>query len=220
MIEKLRKTPSTQLLKAVGAIYVMGVIFSLMFGVQEVARLSYAVLFLTILLVMAYTVRRLTKGQVVVMIVIGVSGLFAEIIGVSTGIIFGEYEYITGLGPKFFNVPLLLAAMWVLVSWYGLAVFEATKKQFGKYALLIAAWAVVMYDVFLEPFATASNLWVWADGYVPFINYATWFVLALIFVSLLVKSKVHQVNGSFVAGIALIQILYFCVISIIFAVQY
>ena len=220
MIKRLRATPSTAILKIVGAIYALGVVFSLIFGVQEVARLSFVVLFLTIILVLVYTTKHPTKGQIIVMGAIGLAGLVAEIIGVSTGIIFGEYEYVTGLGPKLFNVPLLLAPMWVLVSWYGLAIYEATKKQFGIYAVVVAAWAVVVYDIFLEPFATASNLWIWTQGYVPLINYATWFVLALAFVFLLVKSKVQQVNGSFVTSVAGIQILYFCVISIIFAVQY
>jgi putative membrane protein len=219
MIERFRSIPSKTLLKIVGAIYGFGVLFSLLFGVQEVARLSFIVLFLTIIAVLVYSIKKITKLQVIILVLIGATGLISEIIGVRTGIIFGDYVYVTGLGPKIFSVPILLAGMWVIVSWYGLAVYNAMKKSAGLLAVIIAAWAVLIYDIFLEPFATAANLWIWNQGTVPILNYITWFVLALVFVFVLVRSKIRQENGQTILAIAGIQILYFCVISLIFTVQ-
>jgi uncharacterized membrane protein len=42
-----------------------------------------------------------------------------------------------------------------------------------------------LYDFILEPFATTvKHYWVWADGTIPPINYAAWFVLSGLLVRL------------------------------------
>ena len=44
-----------------------------------------------------------------------VIGMFAEILGVNYGLIFGNYKYGNTLGPKMFNVPILIGYNWAMV---------------------------------------------------------------------------------------------------------
>ena len=39
-------------------------------------------------------------------------GFAVEVIGVATGLLFGDYSYGTGLGPKVLDVPLLMGVLW------------------------------------------------------------------------------------------------------------
>ena len=50
-----------------------------------------------------------------------VIGLVTEIIGVNTGLLFGTYSYSSILGPKLFNVPLIIGLNWVMLSLIGMS---------------------------------------------------------------------------------------------------
>ena len=39
-------------------------------------------------------------------------GFGVEVIGVETGLLFGDYEYGSGLGPKVLKVPMLMGVLW------------------------------------------------------------------------------------------------------------
>ena len=42
-------------------------------------------------------------------------GYVTEMIGVQTGLLFGDYSYNSVLGIKFFDLPLMIGPMWALV---------------------------------------------------------------------------------------------------------
>ena len=48
--------------------------------------------------------------------------LLLEIIGAKTGLIFGSYSYGDVLGPKFFDLPLIIGLNWVIVIWGGILI--------------------------------------------------------------------------------------------------
>lgn len=108
-------------------------------------------------------------------------GMLVEIIGVQTGILFGEYSYGSVLGLKIFGVPLLIGVTWALVTVSAWQI--VSYSTFGRVAnIILASCMVVVFDLVLEQYATAFGLWSWQDGAIPLKNYITWFVVsALLF---------------------------------------
>jgi putative membrane protein len=110
-------------------------------------------------------------------------GMLAEIIGVQTGIIFGEYTYGSVLGLKIFGVPILIGVTWALVT---ISAWQIVSySPFGKIAnIILASCIVVIFDLVLEQYATAFGLWSWQDGVIPLKNYVTWFAVSGVLFSL------------------------------------
>jgi putative membrane protein len=104
-------------------------------------------------------------------------GMIAEIIGVQTGLLFGDYSYGSILGLKLFGVPFLIGITWVLVTVSAWQI--VSYSTFGKVAnVIVASCLVVVFDLVLEQYATAFGLWSWAGGTIPLKNYITWFAVA------------------------------------------
>ncbi|HUP27107.1 MAG TPA: carotenoid biosynthesis protein [Chloroflexia bacterium] len=118
-------------------------------------------------------------------------GLALEYVGVGTGMPFGRYRYTGVLVPGLpGGVPLAIGFAWQLIVVSGL--FTAF-KLFGSRALanrwaacVLGALLAVGLDLLLEPVAYhVKRYWEWLDlegGYygVPWSNFATWFVAALV----------------------------------------
>jgi len=121
-------------------------------------------------------------------------GLGLEYIGVTTGIPFGRYAYTGVLVPGLpGSVPLAIGFAWVFIIGAGL--FTARwllVRLMGKRAptllalSLLGALLAVGLDLLLEPVAFhVKHYWNWLDepaGYygVPWINFAAWFLAALV----------------------------------------
>lgn len=89
-----------------------------------------------------------------------------EIIGVNTGILFGDYAYGTVMGPKLLGVPFLIGINWfVIVFCCGSLMQELNKVMLAKYEApiprTIVKWSVVIdgavmatfFDWLMEPVA-------------------------------------------------------------------
>jgi uncharacterized membrane protein len=128
-----------------------------------------------------------------------VSSFVIEVIGVQTGKIFGVYRYGKALGPKLFDVPVMMGVTWlVLIYCVGLMVKNLKYNQFFKAA--IAAVMMVMLDVLIEPVAIKLGMWGWEERRVPAINYAAWFVISYLYVliQLNIKAKLRNELAPFV----------------------
>ena len=136
---------------------------------------------LFLLLNMTLLTLRLRSASALPMMIVAAAsiGFTSELIGVNTGILFGDYRYGSVLGPGLFGVPLLLIVLWPLVT-ITIWSFLQTKQRSG-WVILIGALTAVAYDVLLEQFATRYDLWSWNGG-IPISNYVGWlFISALIF---------------------------------------
>ncbi len=125
---------------------------------------------------------------------IGIS-LGAEVFGVSTGWLFGDYVYTDQLGPKAFGfVPWLIPFAWLMVlypAWeltkYHMMA-DGSKSTFTFHPLFfilhpfLAALAVTAYDLSLDPRMVADGNWIWHGGGfyfgIPFSNFVGWFITA------------------------------------------
>lgn len=102
-----------------------------------------------------------------------------EVIGVKTGMIFGEYSYGSTLGIKLFEVPLIIGFNWVFVILGSISISRiiTTNLYLGS---LISAFIAFVFDLILEPVAIKLDYWSWYENTIPMQNYLSWIVIALI----------------------------------------
>lgn len=131
--------------------------------------------------------------EILFFIFIFITAFIIEAIGVKTGRIFGIYRYETGLGPKIFETPLMIGANWALLV-YCTAVI-ADRFPVSDFLKIIAGSAIMLaYDFMLELAAPVMHMWSFEDNVVPWRNYASWFLLAVIFHSLLRLTGIRTEN--------------------------
>lgn len=109
-------------------------------------------------------------------------GFAIEVIGVTTGLLFGAYEYGSGLGPKALEVPLLMGVLWWLLllgthHWSD-RLLRGAKRPYVRAAL--AATMMTALDGVIEPVAIRAGWWQWDSVDIPWTNYFTWWVAAFL----------------------------------------
>ncbi len=107
------------------------------------------------------------------------SAIGIELLGVHTGIPFGQYTYTDALSYSVYGVPILIGLAWylVVVSSYGLVLKLFRGKASPLLLALFASIFVLAFDIVLEPFATSVfNYWIWEGNVIPKSNYVSWFV--------------------------------------------
>ncbi len=106
-------------------------------------------------------------------------GMIAEIIGVNTGIIFGNYWYGENLGYKVWGVPLFIGINWaVLTIIFGSISRKITQNKW--LAIPLGALLMVSLDFLIEPSVEKFDFWYWENHTIPTSNYIDWFLIALI----------------------------------------
>ncbi|MEM9144215.1 MAG: carotenoid biosynthesis protein, partial [Bacteroidota bacterium] len=121
-----------------------------------------------------------TSRKILAFIVFFSGGLIAEWLGVSYGLLFGDYAYGNNLGPKLGGVPYLIGALWALLTFVCAAITDYLNVS-TPFKVLYAALLMVGLDFFMEQSAHQLDFWTFAGNLAAFPNYITWFALALIF---------------------------------------
>lgn len=142
------------------------------------------------------------------------AGFFIEVAGVNTGKIFGHYTYGKSLGISVFNTPLIIGINWLLLVYLTTSTVEVLKAGSGIKVLLASA-IMLVYDIIIEPLAPQLDMWTWADNKIPLQNYLTWFILALVFTSL-VKIVSIKIRNQLAPVLLICQLLFFIVLRITF----
>jgi putative membrane protein len=122
-----------------------------------------------------------------------VVGNFTENLSISTGFPFGHYFFVELMGPKLFQVPVLLGLAYVGMSYVSWTVAVAILGQFSasesglRWVRLpvLASFIMTAWDLAQDPvWATVLHGWVWRDGGqwfgVPVSNYFGWMGTLLI----------------------------------------
>lgn len=120
-----------------------------------------------------------------------------ENLSVATGFPFGHYHYTDMLGPKLFQVPLLIGPAYLGVGYlsWTLATVLASDVERGSgvadafATAVIAAFVMVLWDLAFDPeTSTIGKWWIWQDGGgyfgVPLSNYLGWFFTVFVFMGL------------------------------------
>jgi putative membrane protein len=135
-----------------------------------------------------------TKGMAFFVIFCLGFGIVAESASLRTGFPFGRYYFTDVMGPKIFQLPVLLAlaylgigyAAWILAL---LILDYAGKPIQGTRLLalpLLASLIMVAWDLSMDPdWSTLIRAWIWQDGGayfgVPVSNFFGWFLTAYLY---------------------------------------
>lgn len=142
-------------------------------------------------------------SHVTTLLLIGIMGFFIELLGVKTGLIFGNYHYGNTFGPKWQQVPYLIGLNWAAMVFYTSS-FLAPRIKNNVARALAGGALMTIYDFFLEPVAMRFDFWHWKNGIVPLQNYAAWFVFATLF-HLLLNSTSKPAKNRMAATLFFIQ---------------
>ena len=140
-------------------------------------------------------------------------GFFAEVIGVKTGIFFGEYYYGNTLGWKVLDVPIAIGLNWVIMI-YTTGLFARSVTNSKYYAIVLGAILMAAIDIFIEPVAIKLDFWQWAEATVPLRNYLGWFVLSLL-LHFFFSFSMPKSNNSLAIRLLYILILFFIILNFI-----
>jgi putative membrane protein len=133
-----------------------------------------------------------TRGPLaaaVLLVVAGGGGLVAESVGVHTGFPFGDYAYAGTLGPEILGVPVLVPLAWTMMAWPAALVARRLVGPRGRtLRVLVGAWALTAWDVFLDPQMVGEGHWTWADPHpalpgvegIPLTNFAGWLLVSAV----------------------------------------
>jgi uncharacterized membrane protein len=132
----------------------------------------------------------LTRGTPVLVALVASTvglGFAVEVLGVHTGVPFGEYRYGTGLGAQLFGVPLVIACAWTMLAWPAALVARRLVRSFAA-RVVLGAWALAAWDFFLDPQMVRAGYWRWTPGgrtlpgvpHVPLTDYVGWFAVAVV----------------------------------------
>lgn len=163
-----------------------------------------------------------------------VVGFLVEVIGVNTGLLFGNYSYGNVLGVKWFNVPLLIGVQWFVTIFCCATITQQVQqfiekrvlydtgvvanfnnyKSFQFISLVIdGALLAMLFDYILEPVAIKLNYWNWQNLKIPNYNYLCWFLISavLLFVYKLMPFKK---TNQFALHLFIVQVLFFIALRI------
>lgn len=195
-------------------------ILSLIFNLHpDFIYLTPINLLLSFLIIM-YSHKKWDYKIFVVLLISFLFGMGMEIIGVTTGAIFGEYQYGDVLGPKFMGTPYTIGLNWMMLVYCAGATvnyitIERTSIFFNIFVKsFLGALLLLSLDVLMEPVAINYGFWSWGgDGHIPMDNYIAWFLISfflLIIFNLLLKNLKNKVAFT----LLLLQFLFFFLLGI------
>lgn len=161
---------------------------------------------LTVTVILLYFHKDFNKGFFGFFLFAFLTGMITEIIGVSTGLLFGDYSYSSVLGIKMYGVPLLIGLNWFLLVYLTGGIFNNLIKN-DIFASLSGAALMVLLDLSLEIVAVALNFWQWHTDHIPLSNYITWFLIA--FVIQFVYRKVNFIKENKLLLVVFFNLLVF-----------
>ncbi len=196
-------------------VHVSGAIGMAFYNREAFLELTSVNLLLMFLLLL-WTEERITSSFVYSLVIIFITGVGTEIIGVNTGVLFGTYKYGDFFGFKLFHVPVLIGINWFCIV-YCCFILAFNFLKSHRYAfLLIPSFTAVLtttFDWIMEPAAVALNFWTWEGGVIPLLNYASWFMITFVLVRIMLFFDPPASNrfSTFLLGI---QALFFIFLRI------
>ncbi len=138
---------------------------------------------------------------------IAVLGYIIEIIGIKTGLLFGNYEYGNGLGLKLIDVPLVISINWAMLICAGII---TVNKIFTNKLLVISATALLVtgIDLIIEQVAHKLDFWQFEGGLPGIHNYLGW-IGVVFFTSYFLYPAIIKGNSKVSLLVLVLQIIFF-----------
>ncbi len=141
------------------------------------------------------------------------AGFGIELMGVRTGVIFGQYTYGPSLGIAAGGVPLMIAVNWWMTAVCGFAIAAGLTQNIWLRALAGAA-LMTFLDALIEPLATQLNFWYFDGGIAPVRNYIAWFVMGF-FLQLMGITLGVKPENKLAITVFVLQVLLFIVLNLV-----
>jgi len=126
------------------------------------------------------------------LVLVAVTAVGFEAVGLATGVPYGRYEYSAALGPTLLGVPFLVPLAWLMMAWPSWVLAERlTRRPVAR--VLVAAAVFAAWDVVLDPQLVQAGYWTWADPSpglpgipaVPLTNLVGWLLAGAVLMTLL-----------------------------------
>jgi uncharacterized membrane protein len=132
------------------------------------------------------------------LVLVTLTAIAFEAVGLATGVPYGSYSYDEALGPTLLGVPFLVPLAWLMMAWpsrlladrltRGVRPGRRAAARVGAAAVVFAGW-----DVVLDPQMVQAGYWTWAHPRpglpgiptVPLTNLAGWLLAGLVLMALL-----------------------------------
>lgn len=176
-------------------------------------RLTPLALLMNFGLLLIHDENRFSVKTILIFSLILLSGFFIEIMGVQTGIIFGEYSYGQGLGLELWDTPLIIGLNWLLLV-YTTATITQKIKTHNVIRIALGGGMMLIYDVVMEQVAPRMDMWTWKDGVIPIENYMAWFVIASLFHALIQFSGI-KIRNKLSETVLIAQFVFFVILFIL-----
>jgi len=194
-------------------IYLVGIVGILLPFHADFILLTPFNLIISLLLVL-YFHGKWTKEMTAYMLIAFWLGFGIEIVGVNTGLVFGEYKYGQVLGWKLWGTPLMIGVNWVLLTYCSATVMNRLFKRAGLwYKALIGAGIMTYLDYWIEPVAMHYGFWSWTNNDVPMQNYFAWFVIAYVILVIFYK-LVGKTKNKVAEALLILQFVFFFILHI------
>lgn len=147
-------------------------------------------------------------------------GFSAEVIGVHTGVLFGDYKYGSVLGWKIGGVPLIIGINWwmcthccgIVVHQFYTSSSSSPLHQITK--AFIGGLLMLLLDIVIEPVAMKMGFWQWQNQQIPLWNYGTWFIASFLLLFLFFHLPFKKENPV-AAMLYLTLFLFFAVLNLV-----
>lgn len=162
----------------------LGLLFRFNVSAAIFFGLSFALLFFTL----GQSIYELgLRRALLFLLLTGVIGFLAEVLGTNSGFPFGKYYYTNFLGEKFLGVPIVVPLVWFVITYLCYSIASGRSGEYSSVAriVLLAAFGAVAWDFMIDPMFSSYGYWVWTgqflplpelDG-IPLTNFVGWFVL-------------------------------------------
>jgi uncharacterized membrane protein len=133
-----------------------------------------------------------------VLLVVAVTAVAFEALGLATGFPYGAYAYGDALGPTLLGVPFLVPLAWLMMAWPSRLLAErltrsARPARRAAARVAVAAAVFAAWDVVLDPQMVQAGYWTWAHprpglpgiDTVPLTNLAGWLLAGAALMGLL-----------------------------------
>ncbi|MFN3997511.1 carotenoid biosynthesis protein [Algoriphagus sp.] len=137
-------------------------------------------------------------------------GFGSEIIGIHTGYLYGDYVYGPTLGPKLWDVPLIIGVNWFILSYLTGSLFRKIKNDY--YAAFLGAIAMTSLDYIIEPVAVELDFWAWKYDTIPPTNYLGWVAVSFL-IHLIYRKANFEKENPISAFLLMALIIFFAVLN-------
>jgi putative membrane protein len=202
---------------------VLGILFT---PFKELFVYSTPLVLLTMFILLVNTQIKITKNHILFFLITFLIGMTTEIIGVNTGLLFGDYQYGQVLGPKIYGVPFIIGLNWFVIVFCSGALCAQGVELFQKklninitnivasiFVIIGGATIATCFDFILEPVAVKIQFWSWENGQIPLLNYICWFTISAILLGIKMFFKAIKFN-TFATSLLIIQALFFLMLNL------